>query len=154
MADTSRRGGSGQALTALSHLAVIAGLVFVGLEIRTNTAAVRSASVQEITSLSAEALADLASDSALAHLRLRGDADPASLSEVESYQYFAYYRGYWLRFQNVYLQRQLGVLEAGVWETYEQTICNDIQTPGVRSEWAAHVGVLTDEFVALVEACL
>jgi hypothetical protein len=153
MSNGERDGTIHRWLTILSNFAVIAGLVFVALEIRVNTTAVHSATVQDLTSLSAQALAELAADSALAHLRLRGDADPAALSELESYQYFSYYRGYWIRFQNAYFQKRLGVLDGAAWGMYARIICTDIKSPGVRATWSRHSPVLDPGFVAIVEAC-
>jgi len=148
-----KEAGTGRWVTVVSNLAVIAGLVFVALEIRVNTSAVRSATVQDVTSLSAAALAELASDSTLASLRLRGDADPASLSGIEAYQYFSFYRGYWIRFQNIFLQRKLGVLDAGAWDMYARILCTDFRSPGVHARWREHASVLDPDFVAIVEAC-
>ena len=153
MSDPTSEGRSIRWLAVASNFAVIAGLVFVALEIRVNTSAVLSATVQEVTNLSAEALSDLASDSTLAHLRLRGDADPSLLSELETFQYFAYYRGYWLRMQNTFFQRRLGVLDGGAWDTYARTICIDMRTPGIRATWPSHSLVLDPEFVTFVETC-
>ena len=141
-------------LTVVSNVAVIVGLVFVGLQIRQNTLAVKGATVQELTSLSAQALAELASDSALAYLRLRGDADTLLLvTDVERFQYFAYSRGHWLRFQNAFLQWGLSVLDDDAWGTYHRIICVDFLRTGIRTSWPRHVEVLTLDFVELVESC-
>ena len=89
----------------------------------------------------------------LATLRLAGDVDPSALSDVQSFQYFAYYRQHWLHFQNIYFQRAFGVLNAGVWGTYARVICKDIGTPGIRVSWSDHAEVLDPEFVEYVESC-
>ncbi len=138
----------------LGFLAVIASMVYVVMEIRQNTAAPRSVTVQAITSESRESLSLLASDSTLAWLRLRGNQDPSVLSELESYQFMVYYRSYWLHFQNVFFQRRLGVLEVGIWNTYAKVVCTDYGTlPGVRATWPDHSSVLDSTFVAFVESC-
>jgi len=140
-------------LTIVSNLAVIGGLVFVGLEIRVNTAATQSAIVQAVTSESRTALAAIAADSTLASLRLRGNADQAGLNLLEKYQYFNYYRSYWLHFQNVFVQRRLGVLDEGIWSTYARVICIDLEEPGIRETWPDHSVVLDPDFVEFVESC-
>jgi len=89
-----------------------------------------------------------------AKARLRGDADLAGLSELESYQFLAYYRAYWLHFQNVFFQQNLGVLESGVWDTYARILCTDYRgLPGVRATWPDHAPVLEPDFVGFVESC-
>ena len=140
-------------LTLLANMGVLAGILFIVIEIRQNTAAVNSATIQAITNASAEGLREYASDKNLAQLRLNGESDPTSLSELESFQYLAHNRAYWLNFQNVYLQYQLGVLGPELWSTYSRVICIDIGKPGIRATWADHSVVLDPPFVAVVEAC-
>ena len=146
---------SGKAIReTLAALGVIASMVFVGWEIRQNTAATRSATIQAITTESRESLSLLASDSTLAWLRLRGNQDPSVFSELESYQFMVYYRSYWLHFQNIFFQRRLDVLEAGIWDTYAKVLCTDYGTlPGVRATWPDHSSVLDPTFVSFVESC-
>jgi len=137
----------------LGVLSVVAGLFLVAWEIRSNTAAVESASSQAVTDASLEALNLLASDAELAHIRRIGDLDPESLTEDEAWRYWIYYRGYWLRFQNVFFQRQMNVLGERLWGSYMHIMCNDIQKSGIRAGWPDHAAVLNPEFVAAVESC-
>ena len=140
-------------LTLAANLGVLAGIVFLALEIQQNTDAVRSSTIQGITNVSMDVLRAYAADHDLAELRLKGEADPSSLSEVEAFQYFSHNRQYWLHFQNVYLQHQLGVLGDDLWRTYHRIVCADFdQRPGLRSTWSDHSSVLDPRFVALVES--
>ena len=140
-------------LVLLANIGVIAGIVFLAMEIKVNTSAIRSASLQSITDASADTLRALASDRELAALRLAGDADPSQLSETEKFQYFAYYRQHWLRLQNIFFQQRFDVLPEEVWETYARIICTDIQTPGIKASWPDHAAVLDPAFVEFVESC-
>jgi hypothetical protein len=142
-----------QVAEIIGAIAVVVSLLYVGAQVKSNTSAVQAASVESITAASVAALRGLAADPTLAKLRMTGDADPDALSELESYQYFMYRRATWLNFQNVYYQRELGVLGVGLWGTYEKIICISIATPGIRSTWSAHSSVLNAEFVQLVEGC-
>ena len=140
-------------LGLVANIGVLFGIAFLAYEIQVNTSAIRSASVQAITNASMDNLSDLASDRDLAILRLAGDLDPSKLSDVQSFQYFAYYRQHWLHFQNIFFQRNFGVLNAGVWDTYARVICIDIETPGIKATWSDHAEVLDPEFVEYVESC-
>ena len=104
-------------------------------------------------SSSANSLRSLASDPVMAQLRLDGDKNLSSLSDLQAYQYHVYYRQHWLRFQNIFFQRRFGVLEEGVWGTYARIICTDIKTEGIRANWPDHAEVLDPEFVIFVESC-
>jgi hypothetical protein len=140
-------------LTLAANIGVIAGIVFVAFEVQLNTSAIRSATIQAITDASANSLRSLASDPEMAQLRLDGDKDLSSLSDLQAYQYHVYYRQHWLRFQNIFFQRRFGVLEEGVWGTYARIICTDIKTEGIRANWPNHAEVLDPEFVIFVESC-
>jgi hypothetical protein len=140
-------------LTLAANFTVFAGIVFLAVEVQQNTSAVQSATILSITEASRDGLSDYAIDTGLASLRLKGDADPESLNEVEVFQYLAHNRGFWLNFQNVYLQYQLGVLAEEVWGTYSRIICTDISRHGLRATWGDHSAILDPEFVAVVESC-
>jgi len=142
-------------LTLAANVGVLAGIIFLALEIQQNTAATHSATVQSVTDNSTTGLREYAANADLSRIRLKGDFEHSTLSELERFQYFAHNRGYWLHFQNVYFQIGLGALEPRVWATYERIICVDMSSrPGLRSEWEQHSAVLDSEFVAVVEECI
>ncbi len=140
-------------LVLLANVGVIVGIVFLAMEIRVNTAAIRSASIQSITDASGDTLRTLATDEELAALRLTGDLNPSFLNETEAFQYFAYYRQHWLRLQNIYFQWQYDALPEEIWNTYARVVCQDIAKPGIRETWPQHASVLDADFVAFVESC-
>ena len=142
-------------LTLAANVGVLAGIVFLALEIRQNTAATHSATVQSVTDNSTTGLRMYAANADLSRIRLKGDFEHSTLTELERFQYFAHNRGFWLHFQNVYFQIGLGALEPRVWATYERIICMDMPSrPGLRIDWEQHSPVLDPEFVAVVEGCM
>ncbi len=68
-------------LTLGANLAVLAGLVALVVEIRTNTAAVQAASVQEAVNSSREYLLNIALDEDLSRIRQTGRMNLEELSE-------------------------------------------------------------------------
>ncbi len=73
-------------------IAVVISLVYVGFQIKANTAAVRSASIQAVTNTSITFLGQVIADSDLAHIRRIGDADPSKLTPDEGSRYFTLQR--------------------------------------------------------------
>lgn len=142
-----------QIAEVVAAVAVVVSLVYVGSELQSNTAAVRAASLQAVSSFSAQGVQTLASDSALSRIRRLGDADLSVLAEDEAYRYFLWYRGFGLTMQNVYLQNELGVFESRVWDGYDNIICNAMALPGVKGGWPNHRSVLDPGFVAVAEGC-
>lgn len=142
-----------QLAEVMAAVAVVISLVFVGRELRSNTAAIRAASVQAAAIASSDALRDLALDSALARIRQIGEDNLSALSSAEQYRFTLWSRQRWLSMQNYYFQNELGVFEPGVWAGYHNAICSIARGPGERAEWPRHRSALDSGFVALVEAC-
>jgi hypothetical protein len=134
-------------------IAVVISLVYVGIQLKTNTAAVQSASIQQVTNTSLSVLAEVTTNPDLARIRRIGDTDPSKLTADESYRYFMLQRQIWLTMQNVYLQRDLEVIGAKMWSTYQRMICRNLLQPGMVELWHYHSDVLDPGLVAFVEAC-
>ena len=137
----------------VAAMAVIISLIYVGFQLKANTDAVRSASIQAITSTSIEVIGAQNADPELARIRRTGNEDFSALTADETYRYNILNRQIWLTFHNVYLQRNLGVTGGELWSTYERIICIDMLRPGVVATWSFHARVLDPGFVAMVEAC-
>lgn len=135
--------------------AVLVGLIFVGLELRQNTAALEATSLQNQTDASTDFLTLVASDAELARIWLVASDDPAQLNETDAFRYLMLARARWLRMQNAYLQWQRGMLTDDDWSFYEGLICN-LETDGAiqfEATWNAHRSALVGEFVEFVESC-
>ena len=144
--------------------AVLVGLIFVGLELRQNTAAVEAATLQDLTDASVEYVNTLAADPNLTRIWLTGASNPEELTEIEAGQLHFLIRGQWLRFHNAFLQWQRGTLSDQDWVLYEGYICRtDTTTEGfdgpLKAEhiryrtWHEHRAVLLPHFVEFVEEC-
>jgi hypothetical protein len=143
----------GQALQILANVAVVAGIIFLAFELRQTNSSIRSASVQAVTNSTGEALRLLAADDDLGSIRRRGNEDYASLDADEAERYQAWYRQFWLGFQNNYIQYKIGALDPDMWNSYARIICQNIGVSGARTTWPDHASVLDVEFVDLVESC-
>ena len=142
-----------QVADIVAAVAVVVSLVYVGVSLQDNTSAIRSSSVQALTTTSLEALSAQAASEDLSRIRRLGDADYSALTEDEKFRYYLMYRQVWLTFQNVFVQRNLEVIGDDVWETYERIICNNYVRPGVQATWQDHRSVLDPAFIAVAEAC-
>jgi hypothetical protein len=99
---------------------VILSLVFVGLEIQQNTAAVRSATLQALSDSHRElVLGSLLSEdhSALIARTFRGET-PEDFTDHENTRLLGYYVVYISHLQNTYLQREAGVIDDDVFEAF------------------------------------
>ena len=113
--------------------AVLVGLIFVGFELRQNTAAVEASTLQDLTDASVDWITNIASDSNLTRIFATPPSELAELSEVEYRQLHLLYRAQWFRFQNAFLQWNRGTLDEEDWLIYEGFICR------VRTEAAQNI---------------
>lgn len=107
-------------------IAIVISLIYVGQDLRANTAAVKAASLQSITNSSSASMLTVVENGDFADIRLQGDQDPEQLSEADKLRYVLYQRQMWLHFQNVRTQWTLKVIDDGVWMGYQKVICHDL----------------------------
>lgn len=107
----------------VAAVAVVVSLVYVGKEVRSNTAAIKSASMQAIATSDAETLMAVASDASLSTIVRRGHEDPEELDPAGRFRDYLFMRNFWLTFQNIYQQSQLELLDESVWQSYLTVIC-------------------------------
>lgn len=139
----------------IAAVAVLVGLIFVGLELRQNTDAVQAATLQSQTDASTEFLQLIAADADLARIFLQARKDESQLNELDSFRNNMMVRARWVRMHNAYLQWQRGTLSEDDWTTIESRICgsNSNGPAPYSSTWDDHRNTLSDHFVNFVEDC-
>ena len=80
-------------------VAVLLGLIFVGLELRQNTAAVQASTLQGMIDLSTNYLINTSLDPEFLRVFSKAQADPNQLDETEALQMQRIIRSQWLRYQ-------------------------------------------------------
>jgi len=135
-------------------IAVLMGLVFVGLELRQNTHAVEAATFQSLTDASNDFIMTIASDAELNRIYTSGLADASSLNSDEYQRFYMTLRSFWVRMQNVYSQWQRGTLSDDDWRLYQAVICIDQNDQaGMKATFDEHRMILSDEFQQFVDLC-
>lgn len=109
-----------RATQALSALAVTLSLLFVGIEIRQNTSAMRGATMQAISDASSDLLAQLSTDGELSSLlaevfngSTRSDFEPGGWIQLA-----AFTQAFVRQLENTYLQNREGIVSDEVFDTY------------------------------------
>ena len=135
------------AVEAAGAGAVLLGLVFVGMELKQNTAAMQAETIQGLADSSQEYLLLIASNPDLIEIQQKATTNPDQLSETEARQYFMLERSRWLRSHVAFQQFSRGTLGEADWENYERLICR--REP---SSWQDHKSVFSNQFVEFVES--
>jgi len=133
-------------------IAVLIGLVFVGLELRQNTVAVQAATFQGMTDTSSDFLLTVASEPELRPVWVAAHNSPNDLN-IEDIQILVFLQqSLWLRMQNAFRQWQIGTLSDEDWLVYQQIVCGFAQRPQFQNYWQ-NSGSLTASFKEMLEDC-
>jgi ketosteroid isomerase-like protein len=139
-------------------LAVVATLVYLAIQTRQNTIALRAATVNRTTHSIADALEHLSGETDLAGIVTRGHAAPAyrdeSLRPEEWNRYAWLQSGFGYRIEDYFLQFQRGTLDPAIWRRYAQFWRNNPELPAARGCWNSEVaaGAYSPDYVAAIEA--
>lgn len=144
-----------EAIVAISQLVaaigVILSLIFLAIQLRQNTKAVRSSSIHDLTySLSATAQTVVENEN-IVQILLKAKAGPESLNEEERARLH-----YWLvmafrRFEGVYFQRTLGLVDSTMVEGFERSFISMVASKSGRAWWSTAKGVFSSGFVSYVD---
>jgi hypothetical protein len=110
--------------------AIVISLVFVGLEIRSNTQAAQAATFQASVAYDVELLLGQGRDADTARAYIAWLDDPDSLSGGERAQAALLSAASVRHMENLYLQYEAGMLSDEAWSAREQYIRNGVNRPG------------------------
>jgi len=138
----------------MSGLGVILSVIYVSIQIRNNTLAVRSSAFQQVVNSFAAISFEIAKEKTLVDLYLRGGRDFASLNEVERAQYSLMLLSFLRRAENVFVQSGFRTLNTKHWSGIRESIKEIIVAPGARACWSEIKNRLNPEFSIFVDALL
>ena len=136
----------------VGFLGIMASMIFVGLEIRQNTQAVRANAIQESTNVARQQVLTVAADPELTRLDLVCKGDPPGLTQVEQHRCFLLSLSFWWGMQGLFEQWSLDVLPDETWESWRRVICINYAAPWER-RFLADASQYDSVFVAMVESC-
>lgn len=139
-------------LEVLGGLAVLVGLIFVGLELRQNTAAMQAATFQDLAHSSSDFMTQIALSPETRRVFMAGWQKPESLNDDERETFQLLQAAYWVRMQNAFLQWQRGTLTNDDWQIYRNVMCGSALSPGGAAHWPADP-TLTPDFKSFLRSC-
>ena len=141
-------------LTFVANIGVLAGIVFLAIEIRQNSDVIRAQTRAQLAEEVTELLSVNMNDQEYADVLMRGN-NVEELSSVEKYQYFRH-RGAWVHYwNNVVYQYQMGMYDESEFALQISTIRNDMETyPGLKVHWCANRSIASQSLIEAVEADL
>ena len=119
----------------ISGLAVVVTLVYLAIQIRHNTRAVRSSMHQEMVE-STLRIAESVSDNAdIARIVLKAEEGYDDLTEEELLRFEAYAERVFSNFESVFYSYRNSMLEEDLWESWESSYLADISRVSMRRFW-------------------
>ena len=150
---------SGKAIReTLGFLAVVASMVFVGLEISQNTSATRSATQNAIYDAGRQGTFALFANAPLMEVVLAVENDPSLLDSIGGTMGGRLYQALWVaRFnemENAFLHHREGTLSAEAWAGWEGYIIERASAPSFGHYWELYQGRFGGEFRAMIDGLL
>ena len=139
----------------LGGLAVIAGLLFVGLQLLASNREAKAAANQDYaTSISTIGML-LASQGDLAEIFVRGSAGLDELDGADRLRYISFFsNGMFRTYENLFFAHRARRIEPQVWQGAHVTLSAALGTKGVKEIWALRKDWFAAEFQEYVEAII
>lgn len=127
-------------------IAVVISLIFVGFEIRQNSAALQSAAAQAVHDNFAAWYTAAQGDPVLLALSTKGMKDYASLTPTEKAQFIAMFMAFSSHTQDAFFKWREGSLAPELFRGWEYVSMNFFSTPGGKAFWDERRYMFADEF--------
>ncbi len=135
----------------IGGVAVVASLVYVGLQIRQNTRDTRASNFHAITDSFNAINLQMAGNPELARIFEMGNRDLGSLSAQERVQYGFMFLAPFRVHETIFYQSRSGAGEEELWLAEQKTMKALLSEPGARRWWKENPLSLTPEFREFVE---
>ena len=132
-------------------LAVIVGLVFVGLELRQNTLMQRVTATQTLVVDYENAVDLLAKDEASACIYVRGSNGLDNLTGIERYQYFVMWFHLLRAAEQLHYYSLEGMVDQRIWRGFQRQLDEVVRYPGVQQYWELRRDWYSDEFQSFID---
>ena len=144
----------GATASLLAAVGVIATLIYLSIQIRQNTKAVRSSSIQNLVqSFSTTAQAALENEYIIP-LLLKANAGAEALTQEERTRLHFWFIMTFRRFEGVYFQRDLGIVDAEVIDGFERSQMAILASKSAQQWWANSKEIFNSGFVSYIEKLL
>lgn len=143
------------AISSISDLvgavAVVASLVFVGIQLKSNTKALRLSSTNTVVEQFTDGLARLSENIEQAELLYKGVPAPETLEGVDAYRFSLQIQVYMLNYANFYFQYKSGAMDDDIFTSLDSQMRNFCNTPGLTAYWRKSGGNYPASFRKYIE---
>jgi hypothetical protein len=119
----------------ISGLAVVVTLVYLAIQIRHNTRAVRSSMHQDMIESTLRIAESVSDNPDVGRIVLKADEDYDSLTTEERIRFEAYAERVFGNFESVFYSYRNSMIEEDLWESWESSYLTDISRSSMRRFW-------------------
>jgi len=130
----------------IAVVAIFGSLIFVGFQIKENSAAVRSATAQAVHDNYGAWYMGQGADPEALSASIKGFGDYEGLSPIEKAHFVCTYMAFLSHSQNAFYQWKEGHLSADLWKGWEALMMNLVNTPGGALFWRERCYVFGEKF--------
>lgn len=137
---------------AIGAIAVVASLIYLAIQVRQNTRAVRASTYDGMVRASGDFLRPLIEDAALALTfeRLAGDWADARVGSEDRTRAMYLLTQLFRTWENVYYQWRQGMLEDWLWRAWQTVILSYFNQPGIQEWWRLRHMAYSEPFQAFL----
>ncbi len=143
-----------QLATVISGLSVFITFIYLAIQLRNNTLAVRASTFQQVVNSFAGISFDIARDPKLVDLYLRAGKDFDHLEELERTQYSLMLLSFLRRAENVFVQDEIHTLYGTHWAGIRESITAIMASPGARRCWREIRNRLNPQFGRFIDGII
>ena len=136
----------------ISSVAVMLSLVYLAIQVRQNTASIRTENFARALERISAMQSVLFENGNLARLQAQGVLDPSTLTREERLQLTWWLLEAFGAFEFMFHQAQSGALPHEVWSRWSATTAWWVSFPGVQAWWQARPTPFSQSFTSFVDA--
>ena len=132
-------------------IAVVISLIYVGLQVKQNTLAIKLSTVHNVAEEWRDTSALISSNGDLAEILTKGFGDLHSIKGGDQLRAYAYMQNLFNLFENAYYQRVEGALDERYWSGMKKWFVNMTDLPGIQTYWQERKYVYADDFQGFMD---
>jgi hypothetical protein len=132
-------------------LAVVISLVYLAVQIRQNTRAVRSASHQTLVSSEQAIQASISDNPEVARIVVQANKDFDVLNEEDRMRFVMLAARFFSNFENVFYQYSRGLIDEDLWRPWLEGMRFFVHQPGVQRYWETFKFGFAEPFRELID---
>jgi len=136
---------------SVAAVGVILSLVFLAIQLRQNTRAVRASSIQNLVQSLSDTAEFNVDNEYLVPIMLKANTQPESLTGEERARLHFWFVMAFRRFEGVYFQRKLGLVDSAITDGFERSHLSILASKSGQTWWADGKTIFNSGFVAYID---